>query len=122
MIEPVLTRKDPNKKHLSDKGLKDFFDYCCLTRHYFSLSKSVVKRDVGYASLSLEKIKHLPDPMLGEKDHYLPFCDDFKKKTTERDQPLLACKINTKSNVITKLARPDTCTIRDGIYTNLSQL
>ncbi len=98
MIEPVLTRKDPNKKHLSDKGLKDFFDYCCLTRYYFSLSKSVVKRDVGYASLyiclnvSLEKIKHLPDPMLGEKDHYLPFCDAFKKKTTERDRPSLATR------------------------------
>ncbi len=114
---------------MSDKeGLKDFFDYCCITHHYFSLSKCVVKRDVGYASLyiclnvSLEKIKHLPDPMLGEKDHYFPLCDAFKKKTTERDQPLLACKINTKSNVITKLARPDTCTIRDGIYTNLSQL
>ncbi len=102
MIEPVLTRRDTNKKHVSDKGLKDFFDYCCVTRHYFSLSKSVVKRDV-YASLyvclnvSLEKTKHLPDPMLGEKDHYLPFRGAFKKKITERDRPSLAHKILTRS-------------------------
>ncbi len=84
MVEPVLTRRDSNKKHVSDKeGLKYFFIIAALTRHYFF---SVVKRDVGYASLyvclnvSLKKIKHLPDPMLGEKDHYLPFCDAFKKK------------------------------------------
>ncbi len=63
----------------------------------------MVKRDVGYASLyvclnvSLEKIKPLPDPILGEKDHYLPFCDAFKKKTTERDRPSLAYKILTRS-------------------------
>ncbi len=88
---------------MSDKeGLKYFFIIAALTRHYFSLSKSVVKRDV-YASLyvclnvSLEKIKHLPDPMLGEKDHYLPFRGAFKKKITERDRPSLAHKILTRS-------------------------
>ncbi len=47
--------------------------------------------------MSLEKIKHLPDPMLGEKDHYLPFRGAFKKKITERDRPSLAHKILTRS-------------------------
>ena len=28
-----------------------------------------------YPQEELIKIKHLPDPMIGEKDHYLPFCD-----------------------------------------------
>ncbi len=66
----------------------------------------MVKRDVVYASLyvclnvSLEKIKHLPDPMIGEKDHYLPFCDAFKKKTTERDRPSLAYKLLTRFLII----------------------
>ena len=28
--------------------------------------------------------------MLGMKDHYLPFCDALKKKTSENDRPSLA--------------------------------
>ncbi len=36
-----------------------------------------------------KKIKHLPDLMIGEKDHYLPFCDAFEKKTSESDRPSL---------------------------------
>ena len=34
-----------------------------------------------------KEIKHLPDPMLREKDHYLLFCDAFKKKNSESNRP-----------------------------------
>lgn len=82
---------------MSDKeGLKAFYEHCCVTRHYFFSIKKCgqegceVCKPVHMPKDEFMKIKHLPDPMLGEKDHYLPFCVAFKKNTSECDRPSLA--------------------------------
>ena len=97
LIEPLLTREDTRKKHVSDKeGLKAFYEHCCVTLHYFFSIKKCGEegckmcKPVRMPKDEFQKIKHLPDPMLGEKDHYLPFCDAFKTKTSESDRPSLA--------------------------------
>ena len=36
------------------------------------------------------KIKHMPDPVMGDEDHYLPFEEAYVQETTEKDRPSLA--------------------------------
>ena len=37
-------------------------------------------------------LRFLPDPVLGEDGHYLPFSEVYEKSTTEKDRPSLNSK------------------------------
>ena len=41
---------------------------------------------------AFSSLRCLPDPVLGEDGHYLPFNDVFGKPTTEKDRPSLKLK------------------------------
>ena len=45
---------------------------------------------------AFSSLRFLPDPVLGEDGHYLPFNDVFGKPTTEKDRP--SPKLKSKSH------------------------
>jgi len=44
-----------------------------------------------------KKIKPLPDPLIGEDDHYTLFDEAFQKETSEKDRPSLKQQPRRKS-------------------------
>lgn len=44
-----------------------------------------------------QSLCHLPDPMIGEDDHYLPFETVFRMKTSEKDRSSLSSAKKAKS-------------------------
>ena len=109
LIEPLLTRDDTTKKDIRDKeNLKIFYDHCCRTRHYFFSIKKCgednceVRKPLRMSKEDFTKIKHMPDPVMGDEDHYLPFKEACLQETTEKGRPSLA-KPNKRKKIVTIL-------------------
>ena len=97
-------------KHVSDNGLKAFYDPCCNLTLCFLYQKCgeegcIICKPVHTPKDEYKEIKHLPDPMLREEYHYLPFCNAFKKKTSESDRPSLANQSHYHSKQVYNLSR-----------------
>ncbi len=102
-VDSTLTRDDTTKKNIKNKDdLKSFFDHCCQARHYsFSIKKCgedscAICKPVRMPKEEFEKLKHLPDPMIGENEHYKPFEEVFGTTTTEKDRPSLSNSKNVQ--------------------------
>ena len=73
------------------QSLLDFMDHCCQRRHY---SFDILKCGLPNCSIckaprllkeEFDKLHHLPDPVIGDDDHYQPFNKVFGTQTTEKD-------------------------------------
>ena len=100
------------KKLIKDKtDLKLFFSHCCQFRHYsFSIKKCgedgcEICRPVRMPREEFMKLRHIPDPMMGEDDLYKSFEEAFVMATSEKDRPSL-------SNVKKAKVLPFTPTVR----------
>ena len=95
-IDSTMQRSDSTKSILSSRPkLKEFLDHCCQIRHYsFCIKKcgnnscTICRMDAA----TFSSLKFLPDPVLGEDGHYLPFSNVYEKPTTEKDRPSLKAK------------------------------
>ena len=74
--------------------LKDFFEHCCLKRHYMFPIKKCGASDCSICKKPrlpkevFDTISHLPDPVKNG-DIYKPFSDVYGTITTEEDRPSL---------------------------------
>ena len=98
-VESSLTPDDTSRDKVKDKDqLQAFLSHCCQTRHYTFCIKKCGKDDctickpVKMDKAKFEKLKFLPDPMMQEDDHYVPFEKAFISDTSENDRPSLKGK------------------------------
>ena len=97
-IEPLLCMGDTTKKDIKDKeSIRKFIAHCCVRRHYFFSIKKCgehacdICKPPRMSEEDFRRIKHLPDPMPGQDDHYLSFEEAFNKTvTTEQHRPSLS--------------------------------
>ena len=96
----------PQKRifRISGKFCKQaFLDHCCVARHYFFLIKKSGEDDCSICKLVrmpkdvFQTLRHLPDPMMGDEDHYLPFEQAYNMKTSEKDRPSLSNEKKAKA-------------------------
>ena len=106
LVDPSLTREDTKKKDIENKlKLKEFYQHCCRSRHYFFSIKKCgeetceVCKPLRMPKEEFANIKHLPDPTIGDEDHYLTFEMAFQKETTEKDRPSLAKPIKRRKSL-----------------------
>ena len=72
----------------------EFMEHCCQSRHYsFDILKCVssactICKPPRLPQEEFSKLHHLPDPIIGDDYHYLPFADVFSTPTTEKNRPL----------------------------------
>lgn len=99
LVEDSLQQSDSAKAILSSRPkLKEFLEHCCQQRHYsFCIKKCgnnscTICLPVRMDASKFSALRFLPDPLLGEDSHYLPFSDVFDKTTTEKDRPSLKAK------------------------------
>lgn len=102
-IEPSLTPEDTARDKVKDKKeLHSFFSHCCQMRHYSFCIKKCGKDDcsvcrpVRMERAKFEQLRFLPDPIMQEDGHYLPFEKAFTRNTTEKDRPSLIGKSTAK--------------------------
>ena len=75
-----------------------FFNHCCQVRHYsFSIKKCgeddwSICKPLRMPKEEFQSLCHLPDHMIGEDDHYLPFETVFHMKTSEKDRSSLSSR------------------------------
>ena len=78
--------------------LLEFMTHCCKERHYFfdilkcGAPECQVCNPVRLPQSVFKLLHHLPDPMPGVDNHYKPFSEVFKTKTTEEHRPSLKKK------------------------------
>lgn len=68
------------------------FTHCGRQRHCFAIlkcgeSECSICKPPCLPSMEFVKLGHIPDPMPATDDHYHPFAEVFKKKTTEENRP-----------------------------------
>ena len=87
------------KSAVSEKPLlQQFFSHCCRERHYYFEIKKCGNSDCGICkpvrldSDVFQKIKHFPDPVPADNDHYLSFDTIYGKDTLEEHCPSLKKK------------------------------
>ena len=75
------------------QDLLKFMDHCCRCRHY---SFDILKCGSSACTICklprlsqdvFSKLHHLPDPIIGDDQHYLNFEEVFGTDTTEKDRP-----------------------------------
>ena len=98
-VEPALTPADTLWEKIKDMGsLQAFYSHCCQMRHYAFCIKKCGKDDCGMCKPvrmkkeNFEKLRFLPDPLMQDDGHYLPFDKAFTSDTTEKDRPSLKRK------------------------------
>lgn len=103
-VDSTLTLEETIKKAIKGKkDLEAFLDYCCVGRHYsFSIKKCgkddcSICKPVRMPNDVFQTLRHLPDPMMGEDDHYLLFEQAYSMKTSEKDRPSLSNAKKTKA-------------------------
>ena len=96
-IDSTLTHKETTKKAIKGKeDLEAFLSHCCVARHYsFSIKKCgedncSICKSIRMPKDVFQMLRHLPDPMMGNDDHYLSFEDVYNTKTSEKDRPSLS--------------------------------
>ena len=99
LIDDTVQQSDSAKSILSSRPkLKEFFDHCCQLRHYSFCIKICGKESCKIClplrmdATVFSALRFLPDPLLGEDGHYLPFSEVHERSTTERDRPSLDSK------------------------------
>lgn len=102
-IDPSLSNNDTTKDKTNDKQrLQAFLGHCCQMHHYtFCIKKCgqercTICKPVRMDKSSFEKLRFLPDPLMQEDGHYLPFDQVFTRDTTEQDCPSLKGKLKAK--------------------------
>ena len=92
----TLSQDDTSREKTKDKeGLQAFLNYCCQMRHYTFCIKQCGQEDctiykpVWMDKDTFKKLRLLPDCLMQEDGHYLPFDQAFTRDTTEQDCPLL---------------------------------
>ena len=81
--------------------LSEFITHCCRERHYFfdilkcGDSECQVCDPPRLSESVFRSLRHLPDPMPSDDDHYKPFSEIFGKETTEEHRPSLKRKGKT---------------------------
>lgn len=77
----------------SKQDLLEFMEHCCQCRHYsFDILKCgssacTFCKPPRLPEKEFNKLHHLPDPVIGDDHHYLPFEKVFGTTTTEKDRP-----------------------------------
>ena len=84
------------KSEIKDKEqLLKFLKHCCQERHYLFCIKKCGGTDCTTCTPprmpeeTFPQLHNLPDPLIGEDEHYQPFVDVFGTTTTEKDRPSL---------------------------------
>ena len=93
-IEPSLSLDDTTQDKIKDKqNLQAFFTHCCQIRHYSFCIKKCRKEDctickpVIMDTETFQSLHFLPDPLLQDDGHYVPFSLAFGSETTEKGCP-----------------------------------
>ena len=106
VVEPLLSTTDKRKKDITDKSnLQSFYNHCCRTRTYFFSIKKCGKDDctickpLRMSKERFKEVKHLPDPLIENDQHYFKFEDAYMKDTTEKDRPSLQTQSTRKKSL-----------------------
>ena len=73
--------------------LLEFMDHCCQCRHYSidilkcGSSVCTICKPPRLSKEVFSKLHHLPDPIIGDDQHYVPFEKVFGTDITEKDRP-----------------------------------
>jgi len=93
-VDSTLEYVSYSKANVSgQQSLLDFMDHCCQRRHYSfdilkcGLPNCTICKPPRLPKEDFVKLHHLPDPVIGDDDHYQPFSKVFGTQTTEKDWP-----------------------------------
>ena len=93
-VDDCLQITDTTKTALKDKTkLHEFIKHCCQVRKYsFCVQKCgspeyTLCKPVRIDPELFKSVHFLPDPLIGEDNHYKSFADLYGSTTTERDCP-----------------------------------
>jgi hypothetical protein len=92
-VDSTLTRDETTKGIKGKEDSEAFLSHCCVARHYSFLIKKCaddnysICKPVRMPKDVFQTLRHLPDPMMGDDDHYLSFEDVHNTKTSEKDRP-----------------------------------
>ena len=93
-IEPTLSPDDTIQEKFKDKKqLQSFLTHCCQIRHYSFCIKKCGKHDCNMCKpvrMDMETfhtLQFLPDPVMQDDGHYVPFSEAFGSVTSEKDRP-----------------------------------
>lgn len=96
-VDDTVTRDDCAKKVLTNRpALKQFFEHCCLVRHYqFAIKKCGdsscdICKPPRLPQPVFQSLHHIPDPFPDSDGlHYKPFDILYGRSTTEQHRPSL---------------------------------
>ena len=96
-VDDTVTRDDRAKKVLTNRpALKQFFEHCCLVRHYqFAIKKCGdsscdICKPPRLPQPVFQSLHHIPDPVPDSDGlHYKPFDILYGRSTTEQHRPSL---------------------------------
>ena len=102
-IDSSLSQDDTTRDKTRDKDkLQAFLIHYCQIRHYTFCIKKCGQEDcniykpVRMDKDTFEKLRFLPDPLMQDNGHYLPYDQAFSPDTTEQDRPSLKGKAKAK--------------------------